>query len=156
MAVKPRANVPTELEFLLPEKVCKPIIIGDVAYDLYPLTEGEFEKLSIEVSKLFDTVFFKGTVAPLDYLVQKDVMANFLAEALKPLSVEDIKAKLTAKQIMYIASVLWAMNFETNDFTEEVRENFKKVLGWVGLGALMAPPVPAQAAAPEQTKTETP
>jgi len=136
MAVKPRATVPTELEFLLPEKVCKPIIIGDQAYDLYPLTEGEFEKLSSEVSKLFASVFVKGDISPIDYLVQKDVLANFLTESLKPLSIEDIKSKLTAKQMVYIASVLWQMNFETNDFAEDVKENFSKVLGWIGLSGL--------------------
>lgn len=149
MSVKPKSSIPTELEFLLPEKVCQPIVIGDTAYDLMPLTEGEFEKLSMEVSKLFDVVFLKGEQSPIDYLMQKNVLANILAEALKPLDVETIKAKLTAKQMMYAASTLWKMNFETQDFDEETLANFKKVLGWIGLGAVVPEaPAPAQ-------KTET-
>lgn len=150
MAVKPRASVPSDLEFLLPEKVCKPVIIGDQCYDIYPLTEGEFEKLSIEVSKLFDSVYVKGDVSPIDYLVQKDVLANFLCEALKPLSMDDIKGKLTAKQMVYIAATLWQMNFDNSEFAEDTRENFKKVLGWVGLGALAQTVAPA----PTQEKTQ--
>lgn len=139
MSVKPRQGVPVDLEFLLPEKVCQPIVIGDTAYDLYPLTEGEFEMLSMEVSKLFDAVFIKGEMSPIDYLMQKNVLASILAEALKPLAMEEIKKMLTAKQMMYAASVLWKMNFETQDFNEETKENFKKVLGWVGMGAVAAP-----------------
>lgn len=142
MAVKPLSSVPPELEFLLPEKVCKPILIGDTAYNLYPLAEGEFEKLSIEVSKLFNTVFVKGEMSPIDYLMKGDTLATILGEALKPLAVEDIKQKLTAKQMMYAASVLWNMNFETHDFNDEQKENFKKVLGWVGLQAIAPEPAP--------------
>lgn len=149
MAVKPRASVPTDLEFLLPDKVCKPILIGDVAYDLYPLTEGEFETLSLEVSKLFDVVFIKGEMSPIDYLMQKNVLAGFLSEALKPLSIDDVKGKLTAKQMMYAAAILWKMNFETTDFDEETKENFGKVLGWMGLGG-MVPQAPAKQ--PAETK----
>ena len=143
MSIKPKASVPQDLEFLLPDKVCQPIVIGDLAFDLYPLTEGEFEMLSMEVSKLFDVVFVKGEMSPIDYLMQKNVLAGILAEALKPLSMEEIKSKLTAKQMMYAASVLWQMNFETTDFKEDTLENFKKVLGWVGLGSMM-PQAPAQ------------
>jgi hypothetical protein len=143
MSVKAKSSVPKDLEFLLPEKVCQPIVIGDLAFDLYPLTEGEFETLSMEVSKLFDVVFIKGEMSPIDYLMQKNVLAAMLSEALKPLPVDEIKSKLTAKQMMYAASVLWKMNFETTDFNEESLGNFKKVLGWIGLGAMM-PQAPAQ------------
>lgn len=147
MAVKPIASVPADLTFLLPETVAKPIVIGDTAYNLYPLTEGEFETLSLEVSKLFNTVFLKGEMSPIDYLMQKDVLVNILSVALKPLSPEDIRTKLTAKQMMYASSVLWQLNFVTDDFNAETKENFQRVLGWVGLGA-------AAATAPQPTETK--
>jgi hypothetical protein len=149
MAVKPRQVIPKDLEFLLPDKVCKPIIIGDTAYDLFPLTEGEFEVLSMEVSKLFDAVFVKAEMSPIDYLMNKNVLSTILSEALKPLSTEHIKTNLTAKQMMYAASVLWEMNFESADFDEDTKANFKKVLGWIGLGAMSPAAAPA---APEKEK----
>jgi hypothetical protein len=152
MAVKPIQNVPDELAFLLPEKVCKPVVIGDQAFNLYPLTEGEFEKLSMEVSKLFDVVFVKGEMSPIDYLMKGDILVTILGEALKPLSPDDIRGKLTAKQMMYAASVLWSMNFETHDFNEETKENFRKVLGWVGLGAVAPAPAPNPVEAPQAKK----
>lgn len=139
MAVKPRQNVPAELDFLLPDKVTQPILIGDIAYDLMPLTEGEFEQLSMEITKLFDVVYVKGEKSPIEYLMQGNVLVSMLGVALKPLALEEIRAKLTAKQMMYIASIVWTMNFETIGFTEDVKANFQKVLGWVGFAAVQSP-----------------
>jgi hypothetical protein len=93
----------------------------------------------MEVSKLFDVVFIKGEKSPVDYLMSDNVLINILCVALKPLESDKIRSSLTAKQMMYIASIIWKMNFETDDFSDETKENFRKVLGWVGLGTAVSP-----------------
>jgi len=105
--------IPENLQSLLPEKVKEAIVIGDKAYELYPLTEGMCEDLLEMVSEIFHEMFSdrgEGKVSDFDILTRKGRVAKFLSRALD-MQEDDIRNKLTTSQLMHVAGVLYKQNF---------------------------------------------
>jgi hypothetical protein len=58
-------GIPDDLRILLPEVSAEVVVIGDQAYRLRPLTEGQAELLSVELSEIVDRVFTTDMLCPV-------------------------------------------------------------------------------------------
>lgn len=70
--VEVKNDIPKELEVLNPEWQKKPIILGTKVMDLYPLTEGQAEKLSRTIGEIVYDLYNTDCVCPLCGKVYKD------------------------------------------------------------------------------------
>lgn len=69
-------NIPKELEVLNPEWQSKPILIGRKVHTLYPLTEGQAEKLSKTISKIIYDIYNTDMKCPVCHTIYKDVLGK--------------------------------------------------------------------------------
>ena len=157
-------DIPKELEILNPEWQAKPILIGMKVHTLYPLTEGQAEKLSKTISGIIHDIYTTDMQCPRCNAVYKDALGNFsmckkpkckgLLEAqqkevieailgggrLKKVLAEllDIQeedvAESTIPQLKYIAGLLYAQNFSEDSVPEGSEKNFQELLTWMGMG----------------------
>lgn len=65
-------EIPKELEILNPELQVKPILVGKKVYKLYPLTEGQVEKLSKFISDILYEVYTLDRECPKCHVVHRD------------------------------------------------------------------------------------
>ncbi len=65
-------DIPKELEILNPEWQKKPIMLGTKVMDLYPLTEGQAEKLSRTIGDIVYDLYNTDCICPLCKKVYKD------------------------------------------------------------------------------------
>lgn len=76
MAENSVVEIPKELEILNPEWQKKPILIGRKAYILYPLTEGQAEKLSKVLSDVLYEVYTMDCKCPKCGRVYKNALGD--------------------------------------------------------------------------------
>ena len=156
-------DIPKELEILNPEWQAKPILIGTKVYTLYPLTEGQAEKLSKTISEIIYDVYTadmkcpkcntvykdasgKQTLCPvckdvqLVELQQEAITAIIGSGRLKKIIAElfgiqeaDVR-RATIPQLKYIAGLLFRQNFSAECSPEGSEKNFQGLLNWMGLG----------------------
>lgn len=69
-------DIPKELEILNPEWQAKPILIGSKVHTLYPLTEGQAEKLSKTISKILYDIYTTDMLCPICGKVHKDALGE--------------------------------------------------------------------------------
>lgn len=69
-------DIPKELEILNPEWQAKPILIGRKVHTLYPLTEGQAEKLSKTISKILYDIYTTDMFCPICKEVYKDALGG--------------------------------------------------------------------------------
>ena len=69
-------EIPKELEVLNPEWQKKPILIGRKVYTLYPLTEGQAEKLSKVLGDVLYEIYNTDRKCPKCGRVYKDALGN--------------------------------------------------------------------------------
>lgn len=67
-----KSDIPKELEILNPEWQKKPIMLGTKVMDLYPLTEGQAEKLSRTIGEIVYDLYNTDCVCPVCKKVYKD------------------------------------------------------------------------------------
>jgi len=156
--------IPEELSVLLPETNKKVVVIGDKAYEIFPLWEGQLEKISKDIANYFDSIFSDDRRCPKCGKVVKNAIAKKIEEcpvdkeALEdmrksPIEAilgggkvpdwiemvlgipkEEIREKITFPQLKHLAAVFYQQNFSTDGLPQESRENFQKLLGMIGLG----------------------
>lgn len=68
--------IPKELEILNPEWQKKPIMLGKKVLDLYPLTEGQAEKLSRTIGDILYDLYNTDYICPVCRKVYKDAVGN--------------------------------------------------------------------------------
>lgn len=69
-------DIPKELEILNPEFQAKPILIGKKIHTLYPLSEGQAEKLSKTISKIIYDIYTTDMQCPNCGTVYKDALGK--------------------------------------------------------------------------------
>lgn len=69
-------DIPKELEILNPEWQAKPILIGRKVHTLYPLTEGQAEKLSKTISKIIYDIYTTDMKCPKCGTIYRDVLGR--------------------------------------------------------------------------------
>lgn len=156
-------EVPEEYRFLLPDTEKRTIVIGQEAYDILPLTEGEFEHLWVEIGELFGnaataiaatlnkertpeekmetdpvSVGIATVKETLQEMLNSGRLANIIAIATQQ-APEDIKTKLTLKQGIHIISVLYEQNFSMKGLPENIRKNLEGFLGMFGVNIQKGP-----------------
>ena len=134
--------IPKELEILNPEWQVKPILIGTKIYQLYPLTEGQAEKLSKIISELVYDIYTTDAVCPKCQAFYHDAVANkqefctkcksVALDSLQKTAIDAILGKgrikkvlaellgikeidvtkATVAQLRYIAGLLYLQNFK--------------------------------------------
>jgi len=156
-------EIPEELKILNPEWQAKPILIGTKVHTLYPLTEGQAEKLSKTISEIIYDVYTTDMKCPkcetvyrnalgtqtlcakckdtiLTELQQEAITAIVGSGRLKRILSElfgiqeaDIR-KATIPQMKYIAGLIFKQNFSDESSPEGSEKNFQGLLNWMGLG----------------------
>jgi len=150
-------EVPEEYRFLLPDSEKRTIVIGQEAHEILPLTEGEFEQLWVEIGELFGnaataiasalakersneekeevdaiSVGITTVKETLQEMLTSGRLANIIAIATQQ-EPEDIREKLTLKQGIHIASVLYEQNFSMEGLPGDIRKNLEGFLGMFGV-----------------------
>lgn len=69
-------DIPKELEVLNPEWQARPILIGKKVHTLYPLTEGQAEKLSKTISKIIYDIYTMDMQCPKCGTLYRDAMGK--------------------------------------------------------------------------------
>jgi len=163
------AEVPEQYRYLLPETVKRTIIIGSEAYEILPLTEGEYEALWSEIGELFGqaaAAIASALTAPPDgkgkrklaNMAKADPIAvgiTTVKETLQTMlssgqvasivgiavqqDAELIRKNLTLKQGVHILSVLYEQNFDMADLPEGIRKNLEGFLAVFGINLAKGP-----------------
>ena len=71
-----KIDIPDELKALNPETQGKPIVIGKQGYMIYPLTEGQVERVSKLLSDIVNDVFTHDLICPNCNYVHKDMLGK--------------------------------------------------------------------------------
>jgi len=171
--------IPEELKVLLPEDNKGVVVVGDKAYEIYPLVEGQLERVSKDIAMYFETVFSMDAKCSKCNKVVKDAVKKEIdtCPACKESLVEirkspieailgggkvpewiemicnvqkvEVQANMTLKQMKHFAGIFYSQNFSDEGLPEESKANFKKLLGMIGMGK------EAPAENKEETKTKT-
>lgn len=167
--------VPEELKILLPELNKATIVVGSKAYEMFPLVEGQLERIIVEIGAIMEKINSPdgqcskcGKVVknarPLKIYTCPDDNAPMLSVVASPMEAlvgsskvpewvamittlpsEEVKANMTLSQIKHFAGVFWKQNFTDDGLPPESLENFRSLLRKFG---------PEKA--PEVKKEETP
>jgi hypothetical protein len=133
--------IPKELEILNPEWQVEPILIGTKLYQLYPLTEGQAEKLSKIISELVYDIYTTDAVCPKCRAFYHDAVGNeqIICTKCKDITLDTLQksaidavlgkgrikkvlaellgikeidvSRATVAQLRYIAGLLYLQNF---------------------------------------------
>jgi hypothetical protein len=106
-----------ELSYL--EPISKPIMIGKDIYDIDELTDDKYEQLMGVIAEGFSAFYLlkedKASMEESSVFISK--MVEIISRRIVPilmaatgLAEEDIKGKITARQIVYAAKVIWEVN----------------------------------------------
>ena len=128
-------NIPKELEVLNPEWQAKPILIGQKVHTLYPLTEGQAEKLSKTISKIIYDIYNTDVKCPKCDTVYKDMLGkqfvctnkSCTGESLVELQQEAITAILGSGRLKNILSELF--NIPESDIKRATIPQLKYIAG---------------------------
>ena len=156
--------IPDELKILLPETNAATVVVGSKAYEIFPLFEGQLEKVSKDVAQYFELVFSPdrkcpkcakvikdavtlkidecpGCKVPLDDVRKSQIEAILgggkipeWVEMIAGVPKDDVGKGMTFNQMRHFAAVFWKQNFDDEGLPKESKENFKKLLGMIGLG----------------------
>ena len=134
-------DIPKELEILNPEWQKRPIILGTTVMDLYPLTEGQAEKLSRTIGEIVYDLYTTDCVGPacgrvykdaVDAILGKHRIRGILCELLN-LTAGEVQ-RGTIAQLRHIAGILFIQNFDEElTLPEGSAKNFERLLEWMGL-----------------------
>lgn len=110
-----RMDIPEELEVLNPEWQAKPILIGRKVYTLYPLTEGQAEKLSKTIRDIIYCIYTMDVQCPRCGKVYKEASGKLFVcskkgceeEPLNDLQVDATSAILDQGRIKKIIAELF-------------------------------------------------
>src|SRR4030065_1486725 len=72
--------IPDELKVLLPETNVAVVVVGSKAYEIFPLFEGQLEKVSKDVAKYFEEVFSPDRKCPTCGKVVKEAEMSKIVE----------------------------------------------------------------------------
>ncbi len=108
-------DIPEELEVLNPEWQAKPILIGRKVYTLYPLTEGQAEKLSKTINEVIYNIYTTDMQCPKCGKVYRDALGKFFVcskeeckeEPLNELQMDAITAILNGGRLKRIIAELF-------------------------------------------------
>lgn len=110
-------DIPKELEILNPEWQAKPILIGRKVYTLYPLTEGQAEKLSKTINEIIYNIYTTDMRCPKCGKVYKDSLGKLFVcakkgceeEPLEELQMDAIAAILDGGRLKRIIAELFSI-----------------------------------------------
>ena len=155
--------VPDELKVLLPETSKAVILVGSKAYEMFPLYEGQLEKVTGDIAKVYDAMFCPDRECPkcgkvVKYAIPKKIvecpddkewledvgkspMEAILASGKVPEWIEmitevpktEVAATMTLNQIKHFAGKFWQQNFSDDGLPEESKANFTKLLEMIGM-----------------------
>lgn len=179
-------DIPKELEILNPEWQAKKILIGTKVHTLYPLTEGQAEKLSKTINEIIYDIYTTdmkcpkcGTIYPdasgkqtlcaqckdivLVEMQQDAIPAIIGSGRLRKILSElfgipesDIR-RATVAQLKYIAGLIYKQNFSDECTPEGSEKNFQGLRNWMGLGTEIRESVPlVQSTSISQQNTDIP
>lgn len=150
--------VPDELKILLPDLNKGVIIVGPKAYEVYPLVEGQFERILNDFMAVMEKIncpdgqcpkcgkVLKGALpkkiwncpddgADLMTMNQSPIEAIVgsgkipqWVEMITGVPKEEVAASLTLDQQKHFAGIFWKQNFSESGLPEVSKENFKKLL----------------------------
>jgi hypothetical protein len=154
--------VPEELKILLPDLNKGTIVVGSKAYEMFPLNEGQLERISGEIADIMEKInspdgqcpkcgkVVKGALPKKIYKCPDDgedlmqMNQSPLEAILKSSKVpkwiemitsvpeEEVKANMTMNQIKHFAGLFWKLNFSDEGLPEVSQANFKRLLGMMG------------------------
>jgi hypothetical protein len=154
--------VPDELKILLPDLSKGVILVGSKAYEIFPLNEGQLERITSEIAEVMEKIacpdgkcpkcekIIKGALprkifkCPDDgedllTMNQSPVEAIITSskvpkwvEMITGIPEEEVKANITLVQIKHFAALFWKQNFSDDGMPEESKENFAKLLKIMG------------------------
>jgi len=150
-------ELPEKLKYLIPDMAKEAVVVGDKAYELVPLTEGQAELLAREVAEIATTIAgellgvinkaktdgerkpedvttYLATInTGLSKLITNGNIPNIVSIALD-LEIAEVKKVMTIKQLHHFAGVLWKQNFDFSDAEVSASKNFNRLLAAVGFG----------------------
>jgi len=106
-------SVPSEFQYLLPERRKKTIVIGEFAYELYPLVEGEVESLWSDLSSILTEV---------ELALQENLKASTIGKSVEKARLKGVKGKHTPPSDSdFVALLVGAVKAAINKLFEERR-----------------------------------
>lgn len=155
-------DLPDELKILMPETMKRIIVIGNKAYEMYPLEEGMVEAISKDIVDVFKKIGNPDAVCPKCQKIAYEAAKRGITECqdckepLKSLAMHPIDAilgsgkvrdwmsiatgvskedasKATINQMKHFAGVFYEQNFSDDGLPRVSSENFQKLLGMMGL-----------------------
>jgi len=151
---KKAESVPENLKYLLPDTVSDTVIVGDTPYVLVPLTAGQAEAVSKEVSEILHAVtkdiiqvvqdakredkkledmtgMMESLKKGINTVIESGKIISIVAIALD-LEEDFIRKNVTVKQLHHFAGAFWKQNFDFSDVPEHVAKNFNGLLEVAG------------------------
>lgn len=150
-------EVPSELRVLLPEENKMVVLVGDRAYEMFPMTEGTVERVSRDVAEILGKVFNNnarcpkceklfsdqlGIVAecpdckisvvdcresPIEAVISSGKIPK-LVEQIIEVPANVVSKNMTIPQMKHFAGVFWKQNLSDDGLPEESRKNFQGLL----------------------------
>ncbi len=154
--------VPEELKILQSDLNKGVIVVGNKAYEIYPLYEGQFERILSDIMTVMEKVncpdgqcqkcgkVVKGAL-PKKIFKCPDDESNLMTMNQSPMEAivgsgkipvwiemitgipkEEIQASITLDQQKHFAGLFWKQNFSEVGLPEESKANFKSLLEMMG------------------------
>jgi len=154
--------VPDELKILLPELNKGVIVVGSKAYEIYPLYEGQLEKISSEIAEVMSRINSPDGQCPKCGKVVKSALPRRIfkcpddgedlvtmnespmeailksskipewVEMVTGVPKQEVAANMTFAQLKHFAGLFWKLNFSDDGMPKESLENFRRLLGMMG------------------------
>lgn len=149
MTLASKIDIPDDLKALNPKLNAKIIVVGDAAYEMYPLTEGAVESLSVEVTQVVndaikaigeasknpgDPSSMKEPVGIFgDVLLKRGIVAKVISLA-TGIPEDQVRHEMTIPQIVHAGATLWELNFDVSKYPKVTQGKVEGLLGMLGLG----------------------
>lgn len=174
-------DVPNELLVLLPEENKRVVVIGSKGYEMYPMVEGQLEKVMKDVGQVFAKILSSDRKCPKCQKIYKAALERKITECsdckewldderIAPMDAivssgkvpdwveiilgipkAEAQMHMTLNQIKHFAAVFWKQNFSDEGLPGETKSNFEKLLLMFGL---TREEKKAPTAATEKTRTQ--
>lgn len=135
-------NIPAELTKLLPENCACIVVVGNKAFEMYPLPEGKIEKLSKHISSLLAafTEFAKESKTEEEKAKKKSLLETFFTPEATPAIISEVldlplneAQDITIPQLQHFVSCLYDQNFSGLGVPETSSKNLDTLLVKMGL-----------------------
>jgi predicted RNA-binding Zn-ribbon protein involved in translation (DUF1610 family) len=151
-------SVPDELNILLPEQSKGTIVVGDKAYEIFPLVEGQLERITADLVSVMEKINSPDGQCPKCGKVIKSALPKKIfncpdcgdglmtmdqspveaivssgkvpiwVEMITGVPKEEVAGNMTLNQIKHFAGLFWKLNFSDEGLPEVSQQNFKNLL----------------------------